>query len=787
MADKRQAGCEDNAPLPAFRKPVKVPEIGGADKSAAEQRVRPQPMPYLSASDRAYAPPFPASGGAAARCVMLRLWWLLCVALLCACSRGPWNNPYPAADAQKNILYSSFEERPKHLDPVRAYSSNEYNFIAQIYEPPLQYHFLKRPYELICLTAEDLPAARYLSADGTQLAADAAVEQIAYSEYEIRIRPGIRYQPHPAFARDAQGAYLYHELKPEQVERLHVLADFPQSGTRELNAADYVYQIKRLAVPYLHSPIAGVMRDYIVGFTEFATQIGERDAELRAASGEQRPFLDLRLYPMEGVEVLDRYRYRIRLKGKYPQFLYWLAMPFFAPMPWEAERFYSQPGLMERNITLDWYPIGTGAFVLAENNPNLRMVLERNPNFHGERYPRDGMPEDREEGLLADAGRALPFIDKAIYSLEKESIPYWNKFLQGYYDTSGVSSDSFDQAVKFNDQGEAGLTDAMRAKGIRLHSAVTASVYYLGFNMLDPVVGGSSERARLLRRAISIAVDYEEFISIFANGRGVPAQSPLPPGIFGERPGDVNPYVYERVDGKPRRRSIEQARRLLAEAGYPGGTDADTGKPLVLNFDVYAVGPDDKARLNWWRKQLDKLGIQLVIRASDYNRFQEKIRKGTAQLFTWGWNADYPDPENFFFLLYGPNAKVEREGENASNYRNPEFDSLFEQMKNMDNGPERQAIIDRMVELLRWDAPWLWGFHPKAFSLYHSWYHNVKPNLMANNTLKYKRLDPLLRQRKRSAWNPPVVWPVVVVLLVLVASSIPAFVAFRRRERRAAQ
>ena len=267
----------------------------------------------------------------------------------------------------------------------------------------------------------------------------------------------------------------------------------------------------------------------------------------------------------------------------------------------------------------------------------------------------------------------------------------------------------------------------------------------------------------------------------------MPAQGPLPPGIFGNRPGDFNPYVYQWVDGKPQRRPIEEARRLLAEAGYPGGRDAETGKPLVLNYDVYAVGPDDKARLNWWRKQLEKLGIQLVIRASDYNRFQEKMRTGTAQLFTWGWNADYPDPENFLFLLYGPNAKADKEGENAANYRNPQFDILFEQMKNMDNGPERQAIIDRMLELLRWDAPWLWGFHPKAFSLYHSWFRNVKPNLMANNTLKYRRLDPELRQRLRSEWNPPVLWPVVILLLVVSAFSVPAVVAFRRRERSAAR
>ena len=116
---------------------------------------------------------------------------------------------------------------------------------------------------------------------------------------------------------------------------------------------------------------------------------------------------------------MDALSLRIRVNGKYPQFAFWLAMPFFSPMPWEAELLYAQPGMKERNIVLDWYPVGTGAFMLPENNPNLRMVLARNPNFHGENFPSEGMPGDRELGLLDDAGKPMPFADRAIYSLEK--------------------------------------------------------------------------------------------------------------------------------------------------------------------------------------------------------------------------------------------------------------------------------------------------------------------------------------------------------------------------------
>ncbi|MCF6354269.1 MAG: ABC transporter substrate-binding protein [Candidatus Polarisedimenticolaceae bacterium] len=713
---------------------------------------------------------------------------MILVSLLVACDNDSWNNPYSAKESDKNILYSSFSERPKHLDPVRSYSSNEYLFIAQIYEPPLQYHFLKRPYELIPLTATKVPEARYFDAAGTLLPNDADSAQVAFSEYEITIQPGIRYQPHPAFARDADGRYLYHELAADYIESVNTLADFPKTSTREATAEDYVYQIKRLADARLHSPLRGMLGGYIVGFADYSKRLEEIYSALKTPT-DTTPFLDLRHHEMEGVEVLDRYRYRIRIKGKYPQLVYWLAMPFFAPMPWEADLFYSQPGMKKRNITLNWYPVGTGPFMLTENNPNLRMTLARNPNFHGERYPAEGEAEDRANGLLDDAGRVLPFIEKAVYSLERESIPYWNKFLQGFYDASGISSDSFDQAVQLGNQGEATLTDEMEQQGIKLITAVQTSSFYMGFNMRDPVIGGLDERGRLLRRAISIAVDYEEYISIFNNGRGVPAQGPIPPGIFGFREGEagINRYIYDLVNSKPKRKSIEEAKALLAQAGYPRGQDENTGNSLVLHYEAIGSGPDEKARLNWILKQFKKLGIQLVIRTTDYNRFQEKMLKGTGQIFSWGWNADYPDPENFLFLLYGPNSKADNGGENAANYSNPEFDRLFDQMKNMDNSPQRQEVIDQIIELVRKDAPWAFGFHPKGFTLHHAWYHNAKPNLMANNTLKYKRLDPQLRKQSRAEWNPPIIWPILVLLILLALSVIPAAMVHRRRERSAAR
>ncbi len=725
------------------------------------------------------------------------LAWALAATLALGGCAEVWNDPYPASDRGGNILYTSFIDRPKTLDPARSYTSDEWGFIQQIYEPPLQYHYLKRPYELIPQSALEVPKPVLLDSEGRELPADAPADRVAVSEYLIRIRPGILYQPHPAFAKDAAGRALYLDLPEAAIRDKYALADFPQTGTRELVADDYVYQIKRLAHPRVVSPIFGHMSSYIIGLKELSAALQAENKRLVAEHEAQfgradkgLPWIDLRKFPLAGVDVVDRYSYRIRIKGKYPQLLYWLATPFLAPMPVEADQFYSQRGMNDgRNLTLDWFPVGTGPYMLAENNPNARMVLARNPNFRGEAYPSEGEPGDAADKLLRDAGKTVPFIDRVVFTREKEGIPYWNKFLQGYYDQSGISSDNFDQAVRLNLEGEASLTPEMRERGISLRTSVGTSTFYLAFNYLDPVVGGAAEKARKLRQAVSIALDWEEFISIFQNGRGIPGMGPVPPGIFGfrEGPDGVNPVVYERKDGVAKRKPIAVAHRLLAEAGFPDGRDAQTGQPLVLYLDTVQRGPGDKPRLDWYRRQFAKLNIQLEIRATDWNRFQEKIKTGNTQLFFLGWNADYPDPENFMFLLNGPQSRAKTGGENAANYQNPEYDRLFEQMKNMDNGPARQAIIDRMVAIAREDAPWVWGFHPLDYSLAHAWMTNLKPNQMGRNGVKYYRVDAAERAAMRSQWNRPVVLPIVAIFALLVLSALPAVIAYRRRERAAAR
>ena len=686
-------------------------------------------------------------------------------------SCGVPNNPYPKSQQNEEIYYNTFDEEPKHFDPAVSYSSDEYRFIQQIYEPPLQYHYLKRPYELISLTAEAVPQPQYFDANGKKLPHEAPAESVARAVYEIRIRPGIMFQPHPCFAKTEDGTLRYHNLTKADVKGFTEIKDFPMTGTRELTAADYVYQIKRMADPRLSCPILSTLQDYILGMKTYSAALanGQTDA------------------PFPGVAVVDRYTYRVTLKAKYPQFVYWLAMPFFSPMPEEAIDFYDQPAIKDRNITIDRFPVGTGAYRMDTLIAHKEIVLVKNENFRVERYPSSGEPGDREAGLLDDAWETIPFIPKVIYKLEKEYIPRWNKFLQGYYDSSSISSDTFDSAVVFNDTGDPTASETLKAKGIVLRTSVQPTTYYLAFNMLDDTVGGYTTEKQKLRQAISIALDYEEFTEIFLNGRGVVSHSPLPPGIFGYESGKqgINPYMYDwdADTNRPVRKSIEAARQLLAAAGYPGGQDSK-GNPLIISFDNTWNSAGATARLTWMRKKLEQLGITMESRTTDYNRFRDKVKGGNFQFISWGWHADYPDAENFLFLLYGPNGKVRHDGENAANYDNPAYNQLFEEMKNMENSPERLARIREMNHLIQRDAPWVFTFHPVSFGLSHQWVKNSKPSALGGGTFKYLRVDANKRAENRQAWNRPVVWPLWMCLGVFILGTIPAVITIWKRERR---
>ena len=726
---------------------------------------------------------------------MARVAWAILVGvagLLAGCN----NNPLPDGAAESNTLFTAVSgSSPRHLDPTASYWSNETPYTYQIYEPPYGYHYLKRPFVLQGKAAVEVAQPTYLDKSGQPLPADAPAAAIAESVYDVRIKPGILYQPHPAFATDAQGRHRYHALKPGELGDRRSPWQFEHHGTRELVADDYVYAIKRHATTRITTPIYGIFSEYVLGLKDYGELIKAEDAKLRAGldpAALDKPFLDFRRWPLAGATAPEKHLLRVRIQGKYPQWNYWMAMTFMSPVPWEADAFYAQPGMAAHGLSLDHWPVGTGPYMMAESVQDTRHVMKRNPNYRGEPYPCEGVETDRTNGLLADCGKKTPFIDTLVSVIEKEGVPLRAKFRQGYYDIPRIerTDDGLEFLVEMDDSAD--VRRDYTARGFQLPKFADVTSWYLGFNMLDPVIGQGDtperqEKNRKLRQAISIAIDWEEYSRIFPKSAGETAMGPLPDGVFGSRhgqPQSVN-VVTHRFDGaRVVRRPVADAKKLLAEAGYPDGRDAATGRPLVLNYDYYSQPtPEVKSQLDWMVKQFAKIDVQLEIRATDNNQFQEKVRQGKHQIFWSGWLADYPDAENFLFLLYGPNAKSKSDGENTANYANPEYDRLFSQLKGVDDGPEKQALIDRMTAIVQQDAPWSFGYFPYSSGAFQSWVHNAKPAVLVRDMARYYRIDAAERARSQAEWNRPVWWPMLISAAIVIGVVALAVRSFRRRER----
>ena len=653
-------------------------------------------------------------------------------ALALAAAPACTNDPSPARDATGNAEFLYYPVAPKTLDPAIAYSTVDHAVTGAVYDTLLQYAYLERPYRLIPGLAEEVPLP-VVQADGRV-------------RYTLRLRPDLLFHEDPCFRLGGAGR-----------------------RTRPITAADIAFQIMRLADPAVGSPVAANF-ERIQGFADFGRRLAERrERDTR--------FVEMRideqyaaLGGMSGLRVRSVHDFEIVLTRAWPQIVYWLAMEFTTPLPWEAVVWYNGK---EGRPTLAEHAVGNGPFRLARYDKQSRIVLERSPEWYGRRhpewhapgatYPSTGSAEDRAAGLLDPryTGQPLPFLDRVELRLEKEPMPAFTKFLQGYYDLSQIVEEQFDQIVP-----EGSLSPEMRQRGLDLKTTAVPAIFYVGFNMDDAVVGApGGSRSRLLRQAMSLAIDSREFIRVFINDRGLPAESPIPPGIEGHHAGLPNPF--RQVD-------LERARGLLRLAGVPGGIDPATAEPLRLTFDTYDTSARGMVRYQWLVDSWRRIGLDVTIAATTYNQFQDKVRRNAYQIFFWGWVADYPDAENFLFLLWSRMGRTASGGPNTANFANAEYDTLFLQMRDRPPGPERNALIARMVEIVERERPWIELFYPEDYTLHHGWLRNLKPLGMSFSILKYLALDPERRAELRREWNEPVLWPAALTGLLVVASVLAA-------------
>jgi ABC-type transport system substrate-binding protein len=515
---------------------------------------------------------------------------------------------------------------------------------------------------------------------------------------------------------------------------------FPNGAGRELVAGDVQFAFHRIADPKVECPALSNLQDYVLGMEqafEAAKKTGAYDY------GKA----------LEGLVVTGRHTFEIHLKAPYPQLLYWLAMHFTSPVAKEAVEYYD--GKIHDGKPRDlfrFHPVATGPFKLQEWKRNSSIKLVRNSGYRTTVFPSEGWSPEQTALVAPLAGHPLPLVDEIHMTIFREAVPIFLLFRQGYLDGMGVGKDAFSSLMT----PSRDLSDKYKSRGITLHRDTEPSTYYMSLNMEDPVLGPN----RKLRQALSAAFNSQAYLDTFYNSVPIVAQQLLPPGIAGHQKDFKNPYGY----------NLERAKALLAEAGYPNGRDA-SGKQLEITLDTTANGADERLMAEFEQRQFEQIGIHLKIVENTFSRLLEKLDNGGFQIAAGsGWGADYPDPENFFFLYYSKN--LPPAGKNASRYKNGDFDRLFEKMATMENGPEREEIALKLNSILSEDAPAILLMHKSLFALTHEWAPRIQSNPMLEGGLKYGVLKDDLRRKNRAAWNAKPFWPVgVLVALILAAAA----------------
>jgi oligopeptide transport system substrate-binding protein len=468
---------------------------------------------------------------------------------------------------------------------------------------------------------------------------------------------------------------------------------FPDSVGRELRANDIVYSIKRLADPKLNAKGWWLLDDKIVGLNEWKNK---NSADEKTNYSEE----------VEGLKSLDDYTVQMKLKKPYPQFLYALAMPYTFIVPREAVEHFGKEFLN--------YPVGTGAFLLPKFEQSSMITYLRNPKFREKFYPSEGEVGDDKLGLLADAGKKIPLVDKINVHIVVESQPKWLSFLKAKDDLLEVKDVNIQQSIN----SDKTLKDEHKEKGVRLILKPMLDVTFYAFNHEDPIF-----KNRKLRQAMNLAFDRASYNKLFHENTAFEAQGPIPPGLGGQAREFKNPYV--KFD-------LEQAKKLMVEAGYPGGK----GLPVIV---VQTTSETiSRQQVEFFEKCMDKIGINIDLGMNTWPQLVNKVSNKQHQMYTMAWGADYPDAENFLGLLYCPNQSP---GSNGANYCNPDFDALYKQATVMQDSSERTDLYEKLNEMGATDAPWIFGFHRTDIYLAQAWLKNFKHMEFNHSQFQYLNVD----------------------------------------------
>ncbi len=468
---------------------------------------------------------------------------------------------------------------------------------------------------------------------------------------------------------------------------------FSSGKGRELKASDFVYSFKRMADPKNTAKAWWILVDKLKGLDEWRAKY---------AKAEKTNYAD----EIEGLKAIDDYTIQFILKTPAPQFLYSLAMAQTVAVAREVVEKYG--------VEFINHPVGTGAFTLKKYDQTNRVVYLKNPDYREKFYPTEGSEGDKEKGLLEDAGKRLPLVDKITVDVQVEEQPKWQNFWKGKSDLILLPKDNFGNVLS----SDGKVLPEISQKNVVLHIDPMLDTTYYAFNNEMKMF-----KDKRVRQAINLAFDRPTANKLFYNNTATTAQSVIPPGMGGYDKDYKNPYMELNLD---------RAKALLKEAGYPEGKGFPVIKYETLGQAFYRQSGE------YFAKCVEKIGIKVVVNQNTWPELTNKVARKQADMWGMAWGADYPDAENFLGLFFCPNKAP---GSNGSNYCNPKFDELFVKARMMQESPERNALYAELNRLVGEEVPWVFNFHRTRFHLAHGWLKNFKYTEFAQYQFQYLNVD----------------------------------------------
>lgn len=444
---------------------------------------------------------------------------------------------------------------------------------------------------------------------------------------------------------------------------------------RELTAEDFVYSIKRIADARIKSVNWFSYAGSIEGLDEFRRYTEKLPETSSVDYGKS----------VGGILAKDKYTAVVKLTRPNPLILYNFAHHSSSLVPKECVEKYGND--------FNFRPVGTGPYSLVSEKRGKEIILQANPKYHQVGFPKN-------------LG--------AVFHIVKEADERFAGFMNGDFDYLFVEKDQYETLIE---NGE--LRPQYRVQGMTLEKQPQQSIYYIQFNMKDPVLGGVEGRP--LRRAIAYAFDRAEFQRVIRNNRDVLADSLVPPGIDGY---EKNPYPFER--------NLEKAHQELKKY-------KKTPLPTLV-WETRSADTTARQIAELVQKQLREVGIAVEVRTNAFPEMLEREKTGQFQFSVGAWQADYPDAENFLQLL---TKKSLPPGPNASSFVSPEFERLYEKMRMQEVGPERTRMISRMGDIIFEEVPWILNYYPVTYQVAHPWIKNLLINDLVFAQLKYLDVDIL--------------------------------------------